>query len=141
VKSAMHTLEPGSSFRVLETQDGVQTAVMRLKRGEESGPFGNEHPQSVQAIVVLTGEVDAQIGHERFWMHAGDSAIVRRGVAHRFVGASEEDAVTINVYSPPAYQDRSVRDRSGEVFQNAFTENGGATRDKIADAQAALEPD
>jgi hypothetical protein len=34
-----------------------------------------------------------------------------------------------------------VRDRSGEVFQNAFTENGGATRDKIADAQAALEPD
>jgi mannose-6-phosphate isomerase-like protein (cupin superfamily) len=141
VKSVLRALDPGTSFKVLETQDGVQTAVMRLRSGEASGPLGNEHPMSVQTLVVLSGEVDAQVGSETFWMGAGDSVIVRRGVAHRFVGASHEDAITLNIYAPPAYDDRSPRDRSGEVFQDAFTENGGASREKIAQAQDALEPD
>lgn len=141
MKSAIQTLEPGSSFKVLETQDGVQTAVMRLKHAEASGPFGNEHPASVQTLIVLRGEVDAQIGDDRFSMRQGDSVIVRRGVAHRFTGASPEDAITLNVYAPPAYEDRSRRDRSGEVFQDAFTENDGAPRAQIEDAQHALEPE
>ncbi len=142
MKSAKHSaLEPGSSFKVLETQDGVQTAVMRLQHGQESGPLGNEHPESVQTLVVIRGEIDAQVGEERFWMREGDCVIVGRGAVHRFVGASPDDAVTLNVYAPPAYEDRSKRDRSGEVFQDAFTENGGATRDRIADAQQVLEPD
>jgi len=128
-------------FKVLGTQDGVQTARMRLKRGEASGPFGNEHPMSVQVLIVVRGELDAQIGHEHSWMREGDSVIVRRGVAHRFVGASEEDTVTLNVYAPPAYDDRSRRDRSGEVYQDAFTENGGAERPRIEEAQHELEPD
>lgn len=109
----MQSLEPGSSFKVLETQDGVQTAVMRLRHGQESGPFGNEHPASVQTLIVMRGEVDAQVGDERFWMREGDCIIVRRGVAHRFIGGSPDDAITLNVYSPPAYDDRSTRDRNG----------------------------
>ncbi len=107
-------------FKVLSTEDGVQTAEMRLARGEESGPLGNEHAESVQVLVVVRGEVDAKIGQQNVRMRAGDSAIVRRGVAHQFVGASDDEAVTLNVYSPPAYYDRSRRDRSGEVFEEAF---------------------
>ena len=89
-------------FDVLESCDGVQTAIMTLKRTEESGPLENEHAQSSQVIVVTRGEVDAQIGDRTFRMHAGESAIVPKGVDHRFVGASDE-AETINVYAPPAY--------------------------------------
>ncbi len=128
-------------FKVLNTQDGVQTAEMRLARGEESGPLGNEHANSVQVLLVVRGEVDATIGQQSFRMHPGASAIVRRGVAHQFVGASDDEAVTLNVYSPPAYDDRARRDRGGEVFADAFTENEGAPRAKIEDAQHALEPD
>ncbi len=90
------------TFEVLDSRDGIQTAVMRLQKAEESGPFGNEHAQSAQVIVVMQGEVDAQIGDRRFRLNQGESAIVPKGVAHRFVGASAE-AEMLNVYSPPAY--------------------------------------
>ena len=36
-------------------------------------------------------------------MEAGDSAIVAKNAVHRFVGDSDEPAITFNVYAPPAY--------------------------------------
>jgi hypothetical protein len=57
------------NFKVLATQDDIQTAVMRLSHGGESGARGNEHPESVQVLVVF------------------------------------QEAVTFNVYAPPAYDD------------------------------------
>ena len=94
---------PGPSFQTLERQDGIETASMRLKKGDESGPLGNEHPNSVQVIFVFRGVVEAHIGGDRFTVSAGESAIVPKGVSHRFTGISDEEAVTFNVYVPPAY--------------------------------------
>ena len=91
------------AFSVLETADGVQTAAMRLSRGKESGPLGNEHADSVQVLFVAAGAVQAQIGDRRFRMETGDSVIVTRGIPHRFVGDSDEPAIAFNVYAPPAY--------------------------------------
>lgn len=90
-------------FSVLETKDGVQTAEMRLRKGEESGPLGNEHGQSAQILFVHRGAVDAQVGERRFRLKAGESTVVPKNAPHRFVGDSEEVAVTFNVYAPPAY--------------------------------------
>lgn len=92
-----------SRFRVIETRGNVQTASMQLPRGEESGPFGNEHPRSIQTIVVVAGEVVGRIGDRDVRLRPGDSAIVIEGEPHRFVGVSEEPAVTLNTYVPPAY--------------------------------------
>ncbi|MBV8118060.1 MAG: cupin domain-containing protein [Candidatus Eremiobacteraeota bacterium] len=92
-----------AGFAVLERDNDVQTAVMRLQRGEASGPLGNEHADSAQVLCVVSGSVDARIGDREFMMNAGDSAIVGKGVEHRFVGASDEPAITFNVYCPPAY--------------------------------------
>ncbi len=91
------------TFSVLETSDGIQTAVMRLERGEESGPLGNEHGGSVQVLLVMSGAVQAQIGDRPFRMEAGESVVVSKGAAHRFVGDSDDTAITFNVYAPPAY--------------------------------------
>lgn len=91
------------SFGVLEKGENVQTAVMRLKRGEASGPLSNEHAESEQVLFVIRGIVDAEIGDRHFRMNPGESTIVPRGVPHRFTGASVEPAVTFNVYGPPAY--------------------------------------
>lgn len=91
------------SFAVIENGSNLQTAVMRLEPGEESGPFGNEHGQSEQVLLVVSGVVEARVGDNAFQMKAGDSAIVPKGVAHKFTNASGQVALTFNVYAPRAY--------------------------------------
>lgn len=81
----------------------MQTAVMYLDSGEESGPFANEHASSEQVLFVFEGALDAEIGDDRFQMMAGDSAIVPKGVPHRFVNRAQERAITFNVYAPKTY--------------------------------------
>lgn len=49
-------------FDVLVTGDGCQTAMMTLEPGESSGERNNEHPQSEQILLVIEGEVTAEIG-------------------------------------------------------------------------------
>ncbi len=92
-----------SGFVVLENGENVQTAVMTLGAGEESGPFANEHPASEQVLFVVRGTLESEIGSERRMLKAGDSVIVPRAVPHRFVNRSSEPTVTFNVYSPKAY--------------------------------------
>ena len=92
-----------SCFCVLENGAALQTAVMYLDPGEESGPLGNEHAHSEQVLLVFEGAVEAEIGGETFHMMAGDSAIVPKDAPHRFVNRAQERAITFNVYSPKAY--------------------------------------
>lgn len=98
-----NVLQARETFSVMDTTGTLQTATMRLRRGEESGPFGNEHSRSAQVLLVIRGAVRAEVGEKRFRMEAGDSVVVEKGLPHRFVGDSDEDAVTFNVYAPPAY--------------------------------------
>ena len=90
-------------FAVLQTSDGSQTAVMTLQPGEWSGDKANEHPDSEQVLIVLEGEVVAEIDDDRAVLGRGDSVIVPRGAKHRFGNQTERNAVTFNVYAPPAY--------------------------------------
>lgn len=92
-----------SGFSVLENGQHLQTAVMVLDSGEESGPYGNDHPESEQALFVFEGTVDAEVDGKHFTMGAGDSTIVPSGAPHRFVNRSMARAVTFNVYAPKAY--------------------------------------
>ena len=90
-------------FGVLENGQQLQTAVMVLDSGEESGPLGNEHPDSEQVLYVVDGLVEGEIDGKHFSMTTGDSVIVPPGAAHRFVNRSMDRAVTFNVYAPKAY--------------------------------------
>jgi mannose-6-phosphate isomerase-like protein (cupin superfamily) len=90
-------------FDVLITASKTQIATMRLAPGKSSGPKGNEHPKSEQVLYVVEGEVFAEIGDEKATLRKGDVVIVPLGVPHRFVNHSGSEAITINVYSPPAY--------------------------------------
>ncbi|MDQ6781092.1 MAG: cupin domain-containing protein [Candidatus Eremiobacteraeota bacterium] len=81
-----------------------QAAVMRLAPGSGwSGEKSNRHPQSDQVLFVVRGEVVAEIGDERETLHEGDVVIVEAGAPHRFGNESKEEALTFNVYTPPAY--------------------------------------
>jgi mannose-6-phosphate isomerase-like protein (cupin superfamily) len=92
-----------SFFHVLQTSRKLQTATMTLAPGQSSGPKGNEHPASEQVLLVMEGEVLAEIGDEKLTLRKGDVVIVPRRVAHRFVNRAASPAVTFNVYAPPAY--------------------------------------
>lgn len=90
-------------FAVLENGRQLQTAVMLLDSGEETGPLGNEHPESEQVLFVVQGLVEGEIDGRHFTMAPGDSVIVPNGAPHRFVNRSMDRAVTFNVYAPKAY--------------------------------------
>jgi mannose-6-phosphate isomerase-like protein (cupin superfamily) len=90
-------------FAVLENGSRLQTAVMVLDSGEESGPLGNEHRQSEQVLYVVQGLVEAEVDGKHFTMAPGDSIIVPNGAPHRFVNRTMDRAVTFNVYAPKAY--------------------------------------
>jgi mannose-6-phosphate isomerase-like protein (cupin superfamily) len=92
-----------SWFDVLVTASKTQVATMKLAPGKSSGPKGNEHPKSDQVLFVVEGEILAEVGEEKTTLRKGDVVIVPAGVAHRFVNRSGSDAMTINVYTPPAY--------------------------------------
>ena len=92
-----------SGFAVLENGRQLQTAVMVLDSGEESGPLGNEHPDSEQVLYVVEGLVEGEIDGRHFTMAPGDSVIVPNGAPHRFVNRSMQRAVTFNVHAPKAY--------------------------------------
>jgi len=98
-----NTNDAKRSFDVLQTSDGSQTAIMALDPGESSGQKANEHPQSEQILLVLEGEVTAEIGDETARLRKGDVVIVPRSAPHRFTNRGEKKALTFNVYVPPAY--------------------------------------
>ena len=51
----------------------------------------------------VEGELFAEIGDRSFTMRAGDSVLVSRKIPHKFTNRGLKDALTFNVYSPPAY--------------------------------------
>ena len=90
-------------FKVEQTGDELQTAIMTLKPGTQSGPKSNEHAQSEQVLYVVSGAVTAEVGDKKWVMMPGESTIVPRNAPHRFSNEGAEPAVTFNVYGPPAY--------------------------------------
>ena len=90
-------------FQVLQTSEKSQTAVMTLEPGGASGSKPNEHKSSEQVLLVLEGEVEAEMGAERRHLETGDVVLIPAGVKHRFSNRGERNAITFNVYSPPEY--------------------------------------
>jgi mannose-6-phosphate isomerase-like protein (cupin superfamily) len=90
-------------FKVLQTTERSQTAVMTLESGAVSEDKLNSHRKSDQVLLVVEGEVCAEVSGETTTMKAGDVMIVPAGAKHRFTNPSDARAVTFSVYAPPAY--------------------------------------
>ena len=90
-------------FEVLQATSRSQTAVMTLEGGGESSEEPDFHPNSDQVLLVVEGEVSAEISGETASMRAGDVVIVPAGARHKFSNPTKARAVTFSVYAPPAY--------------------------------------
>ncbi len=75
---------------------------MNLAPGTASGESVETHLGD-QVLLVLEGEVFAQIGEERARMREGDVVVIPAGIPHRFANENTSDARTFRVYAPPAY--------------------------------------
>src|SRR5579872_5054998 len=87
-------------FSVVSTAKKTQVAMMTLAPGEASGPMKNEHPDSEQVVLLMEGQLLAEIGDERANLTAGDVLIIPTKVAHRLTNDGKAPAVTFNVYGP-----------------------------------------
>ncbi len=90
-------------FKVLQTTERSQSAVMTLEPGGASGDTAEAHPHSDQILIVLEGEVRAEVGDKAGSMKSGDVVTIPAGTKHRFSNPNETRAVTLSVYAPPAY--------------------------------------
>ena len=90
-------------FSVLQTEKQVQTAVMTLKLGKSSGEEPEAHKHSSQVLLVLEGEVQAEIDGKHQSLKQGDVVVIPAGVSHKFTNEGARDCVTFNTYSPPEY--------------------------------------
>lgn len=90
-------------FQVLARAEQSEAAVMRLESGRASAERPTIHADSDQILLVVEGEVLAEVDSERRRLRTGDVVIVRAGTPHRFLNDGPRMAVTFNVYAPPAY--------------------------------------
>ena len=88
---------------MLRTTERSQTAVMRLDPGQASGDDAESHEGSDQVLLVLDGEVMAEVGEEKARLRKGDVVIVPADVPHRFRNEGAQAASTFSVYAPAAY--------------------------------------
>jgi mannose-6-phosphate isomerase-like protein (cupin superfamily) len=95
--------DAGQWFEVLQTTKLSQTAVMTLSPGGQSSEETNVHRQSDQILLVVKGEVQAEVEGERRLLKAGDVCVIPAGTKHRFENAGQGSALTFNVYTPPEY--------------------------------------
>ncbi len=92
-----------SWFQVLQTTEKSQTAVMTLKPNGESSEDLNVHKKSDQVVLVVEGEIEAEVGGTKRTLKTGDTCIIPAGTPHRLNNRGEREAVTFNVYTPPEY--------------------------------------
>jgi len=76
---------------------------MTLRPGQSSGEKSEAHASSDQVLLLINGELSAEIGGRWSRMKAGDVVIIPPRVRHRFTNRGNESAVTLSVYSPPEY--------------------------------------
>ena len=98
-----HIFEAGTGFKILDTTERSQTGLLTLEVGEATGEKPSTHAESDQVLIVLQGELTAEIGGESDVLEIGDAVTVPATTPHRFINTGHERAITFSVYALPAF--------------------------------------
>ncbi len=102
-------------FQILQTTPRVQTAIMRLSAGEESGEKRESHENSDQVVLVLEGDLIAQLENEDDrCLPPGSSLIIPAGTPHRLVNSGIAEVRVYTCYAPPAYGEDGAEEGTGD---------------------------
>lgn len=92
-----------SPFEVLGGSDRLQIGLMVLQPGETSGPYGNEHPESDQALYVVEGRCEVLVEGTTVELAEDDVLHIGAGERHQVKCSGEIAVRTLNLYGPKAY--------------------------------------
>jgi mannose-6-phosphate isomerase-like protein (cupin superfamily) len=95
--------ESSEAFHLLARTGLTQTASITLGCGEVTSDDFNTHPHSDQIVLVLEGELLAEVGGEREVLRPRESLIIPAGVKHRLRNQARKRAFAFTIYAPPAY--------------------------------------
>jgi len=76
---------------------------MKLAPGQASGDEPGTHEASDQVLLLIEGELAAEIAGARSRMKPGDVVVIPPRTKHKFANPGQVPAVTFSVYSPPEY--------------------------------------
>lgn len=96
--------QSSGEFTLLETTGRSQSALLRLPPGQAASDAPQAHPESDQVLLLLEGELSAEIAAESTPVHPGDSLTIPAGIKHKFTNPGAQVAVAYSVYAPPAFQ-------------------------------------
>lgn len=91
----------GEFFKILETTENSQTAVMTIEPGEDSGAHGI-HPGD-QVIYCIEGKGEIEIKEEKHPIKEGEFLTIPAKTKHKGYNTGEKDFFFITIYAPPAY--------------------------------------
>ena len=97
-------------FKVLTRETGGGLFVIEHKNLLKGGPPVHLHHSQEEWFYVLEGEVLFQIGGERKRLHAGDSILGPRGIAHGFAGVGEKPARMVIAFAPAGKMEAFFRE-------------------------------
>jgi quercetin dioxygenase-like cupin family protein len=91
-----------------ETSGGL--FVIEHKNLLKGGPPVHLHHSQDEWFYVMEGEVLFQVGGERKRLHAGDSILGPRGIAHGFAGVGEKPARMVIAFAPAGKMEAFFRE-------------------------------
>ncbi|MBA3834204.1 MAG: cupin domain-containing protein [Chthoniobacterales bacterium] len=103
IMNLTHIFAAGSGFRVLDTTERSQTGLLTLAPGESTREKPSRHDDSDQTLILLAGELRAEIGDEQAVMQDGDAVLIPAKTPHRFINTGRSRATTFSVYARPAF--------------------------------------
>jgi mannose-6-phosphate isomerase-like protein (cupin superfamily) len=93
-------------FEVLHATGSSQAAMMTLPPGGKTGESGaNEHAWAEQWLYVLQGSGRAH-GKKSVDLEPGSLLLIEKGEPHQIENTGDTPLVTLNIYAPPAYDDK-----------------------------------
>lgn len=103
-RSATDQAEAG--FLLAARQTGGLVSVLEFAlHGWQSGPDLHLHADSDESFYVLDGELEFQVGEQRYVLGPGDFAWVPRGIGHTFANATAGRARALTVATPGGLED------------------------------------
>ena len=91
----------GEFFRVLQTTQRSQTAVMTIAAGEDAGP--EETHRADQIIYVVEGQAALRVDGDERRVGAGGLVVIPAGARHHVGNPGREPLFFVTVYAPPEY--------------------------------------
>jgi mannose-6-phosphate isomerase-like protein (cupin superfamily) len=91
----------GQFFRVLQTTERSQTAVMTIAPGADGGP-AEEHAGD-QIVYVVEGEAVLRIGAREHRAGPGALVVIPAGMRHHVRNPGHAPLFFVTVYAPPEY--------------------------------------